>query len=206
MKTVITVLVTIAVLVLAVLAVIFSGIYDVAATSPDSGLIHWVLDTTRSRSVHRAAEGLEGKITVPDLADPARLKNGFVHYHAMCASCHSAPGVSMSEVGQGLNPSPPLLARVGAEDEPEELFWVIKNGVKMTGMPAFGVTHTDEDLWAIVAFLRKMGSLSSVEYQAMVDEAGLGAPVEAHEHGTEEETGEGHSHAPGTPPHEDEPD
>lgn len=205
MKTLLTVLVTLAVLVLGGLAFIFSGIYDVSATSADSGLVHWVLDTTRSRSVHRAAEALEGKVTVPDLTDPARFKNGFVHYHAMCATCHSAPGVSMSEMAQGLNPSPPLLARVGAEDEPEELFWVIKNGVKMTGMPAFGVTHTDDDLWAIVAFLRKMGSLSSEEYQAMVDEAGLGAPAEAHEHaeGAPAEAGEGHSHAPGTPPHED---
>jgi mono/diheme cytochrome c family protein len=186
MKILLTVLVTLAVIVLAGLAFIFSGIYDVAATSPDSGLVYWALDTARSRSVHRAAEGLEGKVTVPDLTDPARFKNGFVHYHAMCASCHSAPGVSMSEIGQGLNPSPPLLARVGAEDEPEELFWVVKNGIKMTGMPAFGVTHTDDDLWSIVAFLRQMGSLSSEGYQALVDEEGEG----------------GHSHDPGTEPHQ----
>ena len=198
MKILLTVLITLAVLVLAALAFIFSGIYDVSATSPDSGLVYWALDTARGRSVHRAAEALEGKVTVPDLADPARFKNGFVHYHAMCASCHSAPGVSMSEIGQGLNPSPPLLSRVGAEDEPEELFWVIKNGIKMTGMPAFGVTHTDEDLWSIVAFLRKMGSLSSEDYQALVDEAGLGPPSEEHHH----DDAEGHAHAPGTEPHQ----
>lgn len=201
MKILLTVLVTLAVIVLAGLAFIFSGIYDVAATSPDSGLVYWALDTARSRSVHRAAEALEGKVTVPDLTDPARFKNGFVHYHAMCASCHSAPGVSMSEIGQGLNPSPPLLARVGAEDEPEELFWVIQNGIKMTGMPAFGVTHTDDDLWSIVAFLRQMGSLSSEQYQALVDEAGLGPAVESHGHSGEGQ-GEGHSHAPGAAPHQ----
>src|SRR5689334_446862 len=125
------------VLVLAVLAVlgllfIYSGIYDVAASSPDSGLVRWVLATTQRRSVHRAAESLEGRIRVPDLKNPDLIRAGLVHYQDLCATCHGAPGVAISEIGQGLNPEPPELTRAG-DDEPEELFWVVKNGIKMTG-------------------------------------------------------------------------
>ena len=171
MKTALTLMGFVLVLALAGLAFIYSGIYDVAASSPDAGLIHWVLETTRSRSVHRAAEAFEESARVPDLKDPSLIRTGLVHYHAMCLTCHGAPGVPISESGQGLNPYPPELA--GEEEEPAEVFWVVKNGIKMTGMPAFGVTHSDEELWAIVAFMKKMGDLSPEEYQRMVAEAGV---------------------------------
>jgi mono/diheme cytochrome c family protein len=201
MKTVLKLLGLLAVLFVAVLLFIFSGCYDVAASKPDAGLIAWVLKTTQSRSVHRAYESLEGKVQVPRLDDPQRLQTGLVHYHEMCVTCHGAPGVKVSEIGQGLNPFPPELARKGG-DEPLETFWIVKNGIKMTGMPAFGVTHTDDEIWAIVAFVSRLPKLSPEEYQAMVKQAGLGPEEEggeaqpAAEHHT-------HTHAPGTAPHKD---
>ena len=114
---------------------------------------------------------------MPNLEDPKRIQTGLVHYHEMCTTCHGAPGVNISEIGQGLNPDPPELSDVG-RDAPEETFWVVKNGIKMTGMPSFGVTHTDDEIWDIVAFLRKMGKLTPQEYQAMVQQAGLKAEGE----------------------------
>jgi mono/diheme cytochrome c family protein len=170
MKTVaVTLLGGLVFLILAGLLFIFSGVYDVAATSEDGGLIEWVLETTRERSVHRAAESLE--VPVPRLDDLRMIRSGLVRYHALCATCHGAPGVKISEIGQGLNPYPPELAGEVGEEEPLELFWVVKNGIKMTGMPAYGVTHGDEEIWEIVAFLKRMPQLSPEEYEELAREA-----------------------------------
>ena len=94
----------------------------------------------------------------------------------MCVTCHGSPGTPASEIGQGLSPYPPELANETLEASDAELFWVIKNGIRMTGMPAFGLTHEDEDLWAVVAFLKTLPRLSQQEYQAMAEKAGIGVP------------------------------
>ena len=207
MKTILTLVAFLVVLIVAALAFIYSGAYDVAATSPDTGLIHWALETTQERSVHRRSEEVQvpPHVTSPT---PEMLRTGLIHYHEMCVTCHGAPGVPISEIGQGLNPYPPELSQEAGEEEPGELFWVVKNGIKMTGMPGFGVTHDDDSLWAIVALVQRLPKLSPEEYQDMVREVGLagraGAAAEpagspgAHEHGPA-----GHHHAPGTPPHKD---
>ncbi len=200
MKTVLTLVVFLLVLVVAGLAFIYSGVYDAAASTPDSGLIHWVLETTQERSVHRRAEEVPVPAAVSN-PTPEMLRAGLIHYHEMCVTCHGAPGVSISEIGQGLNPYPPELSEEAGEEEPGELFWVVKNGIKMTGMPGFGVTHDDDAVWAIVAFVQRLPKLSPEEYQALVREAGLEG--QAGEAGAPEHGPAGHHHAPGTPPHKD---
>ena len=100
------------------------------------------------------------------------IRTGLVHFTEMCVVCHGAPGVPKSEIGMGLNPDPPDLAHEGAEQSPVRLFWVLKNGIKMTGMPAFGMTHTDEQIWAMVAFLKQLPKLNPQQYAAMAQEAG----------------------------------
>jgi mono/diheme cytochrome c family protein len=182
MKTLRTLLIFLVVLGLAGVAFMVSGLYDVAASTPDNGLLKGILEKTRDRSVERRAEGIKP----PKLDDPQMIRTGLVHYHEMCTTCHGAPGVKISEIGMGLNPDPPELAAHAAGASPGETFWIVKNGLKMTGMPSFGVTHTDEEIWAIVAFLQRMPKLTPQEYQAMVQQAGLGAPGaehEEHEHG-----------------------
>jgi mono/diheme cytochrome c family protein len=203
MKTILTVLATVVVLAVAALGFVYSGLYDVSAARPDQGLIAWALAATQERSVHRRAEAIE----VPPLSDPQTVRTGLVHYHEMCVTCHAAPGISASEIGQGLHPYPPELAGEAAEESPAEMFWIIKHGIKMTGMPAFGPTHSDEELWAIVAFLKQLPKMSPEEYQAAVRAAGLGpagtGPAEEAEAGSPGQAapGEGHHHGPGTPPH-----
>jgi mono/diheme cytochrome c family protein len=174
MKTALKLLALIVVIVAAAVGFTFSGLYDVSASTPDKGLIRWALVNTQRHSVHRAVEGIKGKVKVPNLEDPQLIRTGLVHYQEMCTVCHGAPGVNISEIGQGLNPDPPELSGIG-RDEPEETFWIVKNGIKMTGMPAFGVTHTDDEVWAIVAFARRMGKLTPQQYQAMVQQAGAAA-------------------------------
>src|SRR4029077_508313 len=152
MKTIRTLVVVLVLLALAGVAFMYSGLYDVAARTPDNGLLKNILETTRDRSVARRDAG----ITPPKLDDPQMIRTGLVHYHEMCVTCHGAPGVKVSEIGMGLNPDPPELAARRGGGDPRETFWIVKNGLKMTGMPSFGVTHSDEEIWAIVAFLQKM--------------------------------------------------
>jgi len=179
------------VLLMAALLFIYSGLFDVAASSPDNGLVRWVLETTQERSVARRMKAVQ----VPPLTDPALLQTGFLHYKENCVTCHGAPGIEASEIGQGLNPYPPELATEAGEGNPQELFWIVKNGIKMTGMPAFGVTHTDQEIWAIVAFLKKMPKMSPQQYQAL--EQASAASDEEHHH----EAGEEHHHEAGEAGH-----
>ncbi len=148
-----------------ILLVVFvhTGIYNVAVTSPDPRPIRWIFSTTSDNSVEHHAKG----IPVPSLSDSSMIKEGFDHYDEMCVGCHGAPGVDRSEIGKGLYPHGPNLVHSAKEMPPEELFWVAKNGIKSTGMPAFGPTHSDEKLWAIVAFLERMKEMKPEEYMAM---------------------------------------
>ena len=180
MKTLWTFMVFVILVLAAALAFIYSGLFNVAANTGDTGLLHWLLDTTREHSVERRMEAVK----VPPLADPALIRAGFLHYRENCVTCHGAPGIEASEIGQGLNPYPPELATTSEEKDPRELFWIVKNGIRMTGMPSFGVTHTDQEIWTIVAFLVKMPKMKPPEYQAMVQAAAALGEEHHHEAGS----------------------
>jgi mono/diheme cytochrome c family protein len=198
LKTLLTIVLVLVALAAGAVLVAYSGIADVSATGSSSAVVEWFLETARDRAVESRAE----KITVPDLTNPERLKEGVEHYHHMCATCHGAPGVDASEIGQGLNPTPPQLVRHDfSGEEAAVAFWVIQNGIRMTGMPAFGPTHTDEQIWDIVAFLQKMHELSPADYAVMVMSGGAmepgggeGAEEAESADGTDEAPAGGHLH------------
>jgi mono/diheme cytochrome c family protein len=146
------------------LAFVYSGIYDVAAAKPHTGIMHWMLSTVSDRSIERHSGGIQA----PDLTGPDRIREGMEHYHAMCEICHGGPGLERTETARGLNPHAPNLAESAKEMSPAELFWVTKNGIKMTGMPAFGVTHSDDKIWSIVAFLETLPGMSGADYRSRV--------------------------------------
>jgi mono/diheme cytochrome c family protein len=161
---------------------VYSGSYDVAADRKDAPFLRWVLQTARERSIDRRADRV---VPVSDsvLNDPATIRTGFEHYDEMCVVCHGAPGVEPGEARDGLNPRPPLLAEEAAGLSPRELFWIIKHGIRMTGMPAWGPTHEDDKIWAMVAFVKKLPALSAGEYRAMhQQESGSGGESHEHEH------------------------
>jgi len=165
-------------------AFVASGVYGIGADEPHWDVTARVIDLLRDRSIEAHAHG----IAVPDLDDPKLLAEGAEHYAAMCTGCHLAPGVHEDpELRAGLYPQPPNLAR-DAIDDPAEAFWVIKHGIKLTAMPAWGRTHNDDAIWALVAFVRKLPSLSPEQYQQMT--AGAGEHVH-HHHG--EDADQGHS-------------
>ena len=145
------------------LAAMYSGIISVAANYPDKAIVAWALSTTMDHSVQRHAAGIK----VPALDDPAMVQTGFGHYRGMCVGCHGAPGVEIGEMGRALNPEPPKLTEAAGDWKSNELFWIIKNGVRMSGMPAWGASHSDNEIWAIVAFARKLPSMKPAEYQAL---------------------------------------
>jgi len=146
---------------------VYSGAFDVAADTPHSQPAYWLLQNIRQRSIAARA----GDVVVPnDLGDAKRIASGAGQYAEMCSSCHLAPGMKRTEISRGLYPRAPELRR-GTGLTPAEDFWVVKHGIKMTGMPAWGVTHNDEILWDVVAFLRKVPELTAEEYQALVKNA-----------------------------------
>ena len=167
MKIIITLIVVVIIIILGGLAFINSGLFDVAATKPDTGIAKWVLETTKEKSVRSHSKD----ITVPNLDSESLIETGFHHYDQMCVGCHGAPGISPSEIGEGLNPEPPDLSEEAANMTPAELFWITQNGIKMTGMPAFGPTHSDEELWGIVSFMQKLPDLSPEKYKAMKEDS-----------------------------------
>lgn len=188
-------LVTLLVAAGAVLAVALSGAVNVAASEADGRAMEWALSTIARRSVERHARTVAA---MPPL-DSADLVHGLDHFHAMCVDCHGAPGFERSEAGEGLNPSAPDLVEAIEEEEwsDAELFWIVKNGIRMTGMPAFGPTHGDEDLWAIVAVTSELPSLDEDEYRARIEAlyASAGAPQGADSAGVPQ--GRSHVHSDG---------
>jgi mono/diheme cytochrome c family protein len=99
------------------------------------------------------------------------VRNGFGHYENVCAGCHGGPGIERSEIGKGLNPQAPDLADAVPAWSPSHLFWIVKNGLKMTGMPSFGKTHDDNQIWSIVAFIEQLPGMSHEQYQEMKQQA-----------------------------------
>jgi mono/diheme cytochrome c family protein len=156
-------LAAIVVLIALVLVFPYSGLYNVSALHPDWGPIAWFMGTTADHSIRRRA----AVIDAPSLDSPDVLRLGFQHYRGMCVGCHGAPGVEVDEAAQGLSPRPPELVKTAGKWQPNELFWITKNGIRMTGMPAWGVTHSDEKIWAIVAFVRGLPELTETDYQTM---------------------------------------
>ena len=141
---------------------IYSGLYDISATDQHLRPTYYAIQTTMRHSVARRASG----ITVPPLGAPEQRERGLALYRAHCVQCHGAPGVAPDAFALGLTPLPTPLARSGKDRAPAELFWVIKNGIKMTGMPAWEFRMPDEDIWAITAFLKELPLLSPAAYKA----------------------------------------
>lgn len=170
----------------ALLAYAWSGTYDVGADAPHSRAVHRLLDMARDRSVDARA----ASITVPPLDDAEQLRHGAGNYAAMCVECHLRPGEDSSEMHRGLYPRPPALAS-HERHEPAADFWVIKHGIKASGMPAWGKSMDDASIWGLVAFIQKLPTMSPEAYHEAVETSG------GHHHGGpgEDEAGEDeHSH------------
>lgn len=171
-------------------AFVYSGRADVAATSPHWAVTEWLFSTAMEQAVRRQARAIEA----PGYLDEAmRVRAGAAAYDAMCVSCHGAPGVDRGAVAEGLEPEPPELVDEAGEWSAAELFWITKHGVRMTGMPGFGPTHSDVELWEVVAFVERLPRMSATEYRSLASP--LPIPTPAPPSGAPgDESGHGHRH------------
>lgn len=156
---------------------VYSGAYPMGADVPHNKLTYWLLETAREQSIERASKDID----VPSLDDPELLLSGGPDYNDMCVACHLKPGKMQSDMSIGLYPAPPNLSK--QEDEhghdhadddhgdpaqsARRQFWIIKHGIKASGMPAWGPTHDDQRIWAMVAFLQKLPELNPEQYQIL---------------------------------------
>ncbi|CAM3979590.1 Cytochrome C [Bordetella tumbae] len=154
---------------------VYIGWYDVSATRPHTKLVHRLLDIGLARSVAVRAE----QIREPDLNGEARIQNGFELFRTHCVQCHGAPGVAPAPYALGLNPVPASLVASARERPATEIFWIIREGIKMTGMPAWKYRLTDTQMWDVVAFMRILPALSPVDYRQWDEKSTNGLPRSA---------------------------
>ena len=142
----------------------FGGYYSVAATAWEPPIVKWALIQVRKASIARYAGGTPASVSF----DAATVTAGARAYAARgCVNCHGAPGADWAKFSEGLRPDPPDLKDVVKERQPAHLFWVVRNGINMTGMPSFALAGVpDPEIWQIVAFLKKLPEISDVDYKS----------------------------------------
>ena len=154
--------------------VVYSGVYDVGATSQHLQPVHSLLETTMRNSVRWRARN----IATPALDDDQRLVRGAALFRDQCVQCHGAPGVAQSGIGQSMQPVPGPLVDAVQRWRPREIYWITRHGIKMSGMPAWQFRLSDEALWDVVAFVNALPTLSAAAYAQATREAGAAKPSE----------------------------
>ena len=144
----------------------FGGFYSVAGTAEDSSIVTWALTRVRMASIDRHAQDQPPA----SINNPASVQAGAKAFAAQgCPTCHGGPGVSWAKFSEGLHPDPPDLKEVVDALSPSQLFWVVKNGINMTGMPSFGATGMeDPEIWSVVAFLKKLPDVKEEDFKKWV--------------------------------------
>ena len=147
----------------AAIAVVLTGAFNTSAAIPPGSFEKAIAGLALNRSIARRAPKASNPLSGADV-----VRAGLAHYREMCVSCHGAPGVDASEAGEGLNPPAPDLTLERVQRRTDgELFWIVQQGIRMTGMPASGPTHKDQEIWKIVAFLRHLPRITKDEQAAL---------------------------------------
>ena len=153
----------IAALVGGALAVAWSGVSDIAASQGHWAFVERFLEFGMRNAV--ATHAME--IAPPSLEDPNLIRLGAGHFHRGCAFCHGAPGMPVNPIAKHMLPSPPDLAVVMRPWKERELFWIVKHGFKYTGMPGWVAIERDDEIWAVVAFLKRLPTLNAESYREL---------------------------------------
>jgi mono/diheme cytochrome c family protein len=141
------------------------------------------------------------KMTSPKPIDEAALSDALMHWADHCAICHASNGSGDTPIGRGLYPKPPdMRTDITQAKTDGELFFIIENGIRLTGMPAWGTEkrHGDES-WALVAFIRQLPKLKKEQLE-QVEAMKPKSPHEAMEEKDEDEFLRGGSTNPETKP------
>lgn len=142
-----------------------SGLIPANADAQPGGLELWVAGTSLDATLRSEAPKEPNPVALND----ANLIQGISLYGQHCAICHgtASGAASASPVAKGLYPAPPQLGDEGVEDDPEGAsFWKIKHGIRLTGMPAWGPSLNDRQIWTLALFLKHMDKLPPAAKQA----------------------------------------
>jgi mono/diheme cytochrome c family protein len=182
----------IAVMLLVPLAILATGIINMGASTRPSSLEETLAELALQTSMYWRAPAGEN----PVAGDVAAREAGLIHYRAMCVRCHGGPGVNAQSFSEGMNPAPPSLEQAKQNFSESELFWIVKHGIRMTGMPAFGPSHDDADIWKIVEGVKALDNLTAEETSLMKEgqKAGEAHADHDHAHGGGEAGEREHSH------------
>jgi cytochrome c553 len=141
-------------------AFIKSGIYDVGAARPHTKFTEWITHETMIHSVRRHAAGIDA----PASFTPSQVAAGFCQYQTHCVACHGASAVARGQWASGQEPAPPYLIDASRRFDRAQLFWIVDHGIKITGMPAWRGTMSEQQMWNTVAFLEAMPKMDSQDY------------------------------------------
>jgi mono/diheme cytochrome c family protein len=147
------------------LLIMYTGSYNVAANVPDNPALDWFLTNTMINSVVNRAKSVQAPAQLTD----QQARAGFAIYNQTCVHCHGAPGRDPGDIAKGLNPEAPDLAEAAAEMTNGQMFWIIKNGIKMSGMASYGKVHNDDEIWNIVAFVQRLPKMTPEQYQGFAN-------------------------------------
>lgn len=140
-----------------------TGIYNISATSQHLQPIYSILE----KGMHYSVRYHAADITAPPTDDMQMVKRGALTFHGACVQCHGAPGVAPHGIGMGMQPVPGPLVESAKKWEARELYWIVRHGIKMSGMPAWEYRMSEEQLWEVVAFMQHLPQLSPAEYKEM---------------------------------------
>ena len=140
-----------------VLALPLTGLLDHHARPGSNAFVDWYTQTAARQSI--ALRSFMN--AVPDLDDPAMIRRGAGHYQLVCATCHGSPRAPAARFALDLSPAPPALT---AWRPDARLFQTVKHGIRHTAMPAWPTDMRDDEIWDMVAFLRRMRTMSATEY------------------------------------------
>lgn len=141
-------------------ALVVAGAYNVAATEPHTAPVNHLLEFAMRRSVKLRSHAVHA----PALSDEQRLRNGLRIYRSSCAQCHGAPGIAPERFAAGMMPPPANLVDTARHWQAQEIYWVVRQGTKMTGMPAWEYRLSDAEIWDVVAFVMRLPALSPKDY------------------------------------------
>lgn len=150
-------------------AVVLGGLYNIAATAQHTQPVYSVLETAMHNSVQLRARDV---IVPAALAVPERVLRGAACFRDRCVQCHGGPGVAADAIGMAMQPVPGSLIGAANTWQARELYWITRHGIKMSGMPAWQYHLSEDELWAVVAFLQQLPALTPPAYAALVQQAG----------------------------------
>lgn len=140
-------------------AFVYLGVYNVSALKQHTLPVYRLLTFSMKRSV-----AVRSDAQMPSISEEEWRNSGVLLYEEHCQQCHGAPGVAADRFARGMVPAPTAIVHVARHRLPKDIFWVIKHGIKMTGMPAWKYRMTDREIWKVVALVDQLPKMTVSEY------------------------------------------